>query len=155
MTRELALFFHLLGAFTLFSGAAVAAVAQLHARRCAEARSIALLLGLARTGVMLVGAGAVLILVFGFWLVSLERRSLDEGWLTASLALLALSFILGAAGGRRPRRARMLAAHLAAEGRPPTDELRSLLDDRPSAAANLLSSAAMIAIVALMVWKPA
>jgi hypothetical protein len=63
--------------------------------------------------------------------------------------------LLGGLGGQRPKRARRLAAELAQEGLPPTCDLRSLLDDRLSRAANYYSSAALVlAILALMVFKP-
>ena len=154
MTYRLALFFHLAGAFTFVSGAALAAAAHAHARRREDPAEIALLLALARIGVLLVGAGGVVILVFGFWLVHIGGHSLGEAWLIAALALFVGSFVLGAAGGRRPREARMLASRLAADKQPASAELRRLLADGTSAAANLLSAAAIVAILALMIWQP-
>lgn len=154
MTYRLALFFHLAGAFTLVAGAAVAAAAHAHARRRKEPAEIALLLALARVGVLLVGTGGLLILIFGFWLVDIDGRSLGEAWLIGALVLFAASFILGAVGGRRPREARVLAADLAARREPMSTELRRLLDDRTAAVANLLSAAAIVAILALMIWQP-
>lgn len=55
---------------------------------------------------------------------------------------------------RRLRRARVLAAERARENRSVDDELRSLLDDRASAAANYAAAAAVVAVLALMVWQP-
>jgi len=68
---NLALFFHLLGAFSLIAGTIVAGVAFEAARRRRHPAEIALLLGLTRIGVVLVGIGTVLVLGFGLWLVEL------------------------------------------------------------------------------------
>jgi uncharacterized membrane protein len=154
VTEDVALFFHLLGAFVLVAGIAVAGVAHAAARRRERPDEIALLLGLARAAVVLVAAGTAAVVVFGLWLVDVSDHGLDEPWLIAALALLAAALGLGAAGGRRPRQARVLATRLRDAGGHPTPELRRLLDDRPSAAANYLAAVAITAIIALMVWQP-
>lgn len=64
----------------------------------------------------------------------------------AEIALYVISLALGAAGGRQPKRARRLATRLAAEGSPASGELRALLDDRSSLAANYASAALVLAI---------
>ncbi len=154
MTANLALFLHLLGAFALVAGIVVAGVAHAAARRRDHAYDIALLLGLARTGVLFVGLGAMLVLVFGLWLVDVGNHSLREPWLVAALVLFGVALGLGAVGGRGPREARLLAARLAESGQRPTPELRRLLNDRTAAAANYLATLAIVVIVALMVWQP-
>ena len=68
---EVALFLHLVGAVMLFSGMAVAAVGLATARRRERPDEIALLLGLTRIGVVLVGAGLALAVACGFWLLHL------------------------------------------------------------------------------------
>ena len=65
-----------------------------------------------------------------------------------------LAFILGAIGGQRPKRARLLAARLAAEGAEAAAELRALLDDRLSRAFNYGAALAVLAALVIMVWKP-
>lgn len=153
---SLALFGHLLGVLAFFAGMAVAGAAQLAARRQARARDVALLLGLARSGVALVGAGLVLLLACGFWLLGETAYGLGDGWVEAALALVVLSGVLGGLGGRRPRQARELAGRLSgADGDAPvTPALRSLLDDRVTDLANAAALVVAVAIVALMVWKP-
>lgn len=147
MTVNLALFLHLLGASVLVAGIVVAGVAHAAARRRDHADDIALLLGLARTGVLFVGLGAVLVLVFGLWLVDVGSHSLREAWLVATLVLFGVALGLGAVGGRRPREARLLAARLAKSSQRPTPELRRLLNDRTAAAANYLATLAIVVIV--------
>jgi uncharacterized membrane protein len=151
---ELALFFHLVGALLFVAGILLAGVAFEAARRRQRPAEIALLLGLTRVGVALVGFGALLLLGFGLWLVHLGGFGYDAGWVDAAIALYLLALALGAIGGRRPKQARRLATRLAAEDGPVSAELRGLLDDRLSLAANYASAAAVLAILALMVFKP-
>jgi hypothetical protein len=146
---NVALFFHLVGAFLFVSGAVVAAAAFEVARRRDDLQEIALLLGVTRVGVVLVGAGGALVLAFGLWLVHLTRAGYGATWVDSALGLFALAAALGALGGRRPRHARLLA-----RGGGPAAEVRALLDDRWSRAANCASAAVVLAILALMVWQP-
>lgn len=155
MTKyDVALFFHLLGAFAFVAGTIVAGVAFETARRKTTAAEIALLLGLSRIGVLLVVLGTLLVLGFGLWLVHLGAWGYGAGWVDAALGLLAATVILGALGGQKPKQARKLAAQLAAEDGPVSGELRALLDDRATVAANYLSALMLLAIIALMVFKP-
>lgn len=155
MTLEnVALFSHILGALLLIAGSTVAGVAFEAARRRESPTEIALLLGLTRIGVALVGAGTVLVLAFGLWLVHLGHWGYDAAWIVAALCLFAAALVLGAIGGQRPKRARKLAVRLAADGTGATAELRRLLDDRASRAANYLSAVLIVVILVLMVGKP-
>jgi uncharacterized membrane protein len=149
-----ALFGHLVGALAFVSGVTLAGVAFESARRRSEPAEIELLLRLSRIGAALVGAGMLLVLLFGLWLVHLGGWGYGAGWVDAALALFVLAAVLGGLGGVAPRRARELAARLAAEGKPGTPELRGLLDDRRAQLLNYASAVAVVAILALMVWKP-
>jgi uncharacterized membrane protein len=151
---EVALFFHILGALLFVAGIVVAGVVFEAARRRRDPAEIALLLGLARWGVLLVLGGATLVLAFGLWLVDIEGIGYDAGWIQGAIALYAVALVLGAIGGRRPKQARRLAERLRAEGAPASPELRALLDDRVSALANYASALAVLAILVLMVFKP-
>jgi uncharacterized membrane protein len=151
-----ALFLHLVGALLFVAGITVAGIAYTAARRRHRASEVALLLGLARTGALLVAAGAVLVLAFGLWLVVLRGHNLGETRIAGALTLfaLALALVLGALGGRRPRQARLLAATLARDDDAVDHDLRPLLEHRASAAANYAAVLAVVAILALMVWQP-
>jgi uncharacterized membrane protein len=151
---NLALFFHLAGAFALVAGTVVAGVAFEAARRRRSPAEIALLLGLSRIGVLLVGIGTLLVVAFGLWLVELGHWGYGTGWVEAALVLLAVTIALGAAGGRRPKRARRLALHLRDEPSPDMEQLRALLDDRATLAVNYGSALLLLAIIVLMVFKP-
>jgi uncharacterized membrane protein len=151
---EWALFFHLTGAFVFVGGAIVAAVAFETARRRRVPGEIALLLGLARIGAVLVALGVLLVLPFGLWLVHLGGFGYGSAWVDAAIALLVVVAVLGAVGGQRPKRARKLAEQLARDGKAETSELRELLDDRVALVLNYVSAALVVAIVVLMVFKP-
>jgi uncharacterized membrane protein len=148
------LFFHLLGAFSFFAGAAVAGTLQLAAIRRERPSEILILLRLTRVGVALVGVGALLTLAFGIALAEHLGDGLSPAWIQASLGLWVAAMAVGGIGGRTARHARNLAGRLAAEGDSPSEELRSLVANRPSLWASYLSSALIVAIVVLMVWKP-
>ena len=152
--EDVALFFHLLGAFSLVGGTIVAGVAFETARRREAPAEIALLLGLSRIGVLLVALGTLLVLGFGLWLVDLGDWSYGAGWIDTALGLFAAAVTLGGIGGQRPKRARKLARRLASEGAPASAELRALLDSRAALAINYLSALLLLGVLLLMVFKP-
>lgn len=154
--RDWALLVHLLGVVALFSGMSIAGVAHAAARRRELPSEIALILGLSRAGVAFVGAGALLVLIGGFWLIHESHGfySLGDRWIAVVLFLLLGSFVVGGLGGQQPKRARQLAEQLAREGNTPTDELRKLLDDPLAIWLNYAAAAAIFAAFVLMIWKP-
>jgi len=151
-----ALFLHIVGVLAFVSGVCVAGVGFEAARRRERPAEIALLLGLTRWGVALVAAGGLLVLACGLWLVGLDDDAgFGTGWIDAALVLFFASMLLGGLAGQRPKQARKLATRLVEEGEEEAgSELRALLDDPLSRAANYLSSALILAILALMVFKP-
>ena len=151
---ETVLFLHLLGVLLFVAGIVVAGVAFETARRREQPAEVALLLGLARIGALLVASGALLLFVCGLWLVDLEDVGFGTGWVQAAIALFVVALGLGGFGGQRPKQARMLATRLAQEGGQASAELRALLDDPPSRVANYASAALVPTILALMVFKP-
>jgi uncharacterized membrane protein len=153
MTKTL-LFLHLLSAFLLVGGATAAGVAQIAALRRERPGEIAMLLRLTRPGVALVNVGALGTLAFGIGLAEQEDIGLGTGWVSAALALWVVMMLLGGLGGRSARHARRLAERLAAECDTPNEELRSLVAHRPSLLLSYASTAAIVAILVLMVWRP-
>jgi len=151
---DLALCLHLLGAFSLVSGTVLASLGFEAARRRASCAEIALLLGLARTGAMLVIGGTLLAGGFGLWLVALGRWGYATPWVDAAIGLLASVVVIGSVGGQRPKQARRLATALAAQQLAPNEELRALLGDGVARTLNYLAAAALLAIIVLMVVKP-
>jgi uncharacterized membrane protein len=150
---KLGLLVHLLGMLVFFGGALVAGVVFEAARRRNRPSEVALLLGVTRVGAVLVAVGALLTLGGGLWLAD-EVDQFGEAWLQVSVALFVLALVLGGLGGQRPKRARRLARRLAQDGDAADRELRRMLDDPLSLAANYASSALVLVILVLMVWQP-
>jgi uncharacterized membrane protein len=148
------LFFHLLGAFCFFAGAAVAGTLQLGALRREKPSEILTLLRLTRVGVLLVVAGALLTLGFGIALAEHLGYGLSPAWIQAALGLWVASVVAGGIGGRTARHARYRAEELASAGDLPDPDLTALVRHRPSLLLSYLSGALLFAIVVLMVWKP-
>jgi uncharacterized membrane protein len=151
--ENIALFGHVLGALLFASGIAVAGAAFESARRRDRPGEIAVLLRLARWGVVLVALGGLLLSILGLWLVDLGDFGYGTGWVDAAITLFVLALVLGGLGGRRARQARLLAGHLADKEMPITGELRGLLDHAPSRAANYGSLLLVLAVLVLMVFK--
>jgi uncharacterized membrane protein len=152
-SHEIGLVVHIFGVLIFFGGALLVGVVFETARRRGRPSEVALLLGLARIGALIVVAGAVLVFGAGLWLAG-EVDQFGEAWLLASLGLFVAALLLGALGGQRPKHARRLATQLAGDGDAMTPELRRLLDDRPSRIANYGSSLLVLVILVLMVWQP-
>lgn len=150
---EIGLLLHIFGALVFVGGAIVTGVVFEAARRRSRPSEVALLLGVTRTGALILMAGGLLVLVAGLWLAG-KIDQWSEPWLVVSLVLFVVSLLLGALGGRRPKDARKLAVRLGEGGDESTPELRRLLDDPPSRVANYVSSALILAILVLMVWQP-
>ncbi len=148
------LFVHVTGAFLLVGGAVVAGVVQLSAMGRERPSEVALLMGITRRAIGVVGLGALLALVFGIWLAENRHYGITDEWVLASIALWVLSQALGGVGGRMERQTRELAERLAAEGDRPSPELRRRLRDPLALALSYSSAAALLAILVLMVWKP-
>jgi uncharacterized membrane protein len=153
---EWALFFHLVGAFLFVGGMVVAAAGHVSALGRRRPRDIAVSLGVGRIGVGLVGPGAVLVIGFGSWLVSLGGHEFGDAWVSAAYVLFLLAAVGGGLGGPRLRRARVLAERLTEDGAgdEPSPELDTLLRDRASALANYGAALLVLAVLVLMVWKP-
>jgi uncharacterized membrane protein len=146
--------FHLLGAFLFVSGGVAVGVLHTMATFRERPSDVAFLLGLTRAAVALVAVGSLLTLGLGAWLVRRSGFHWGAGWIAGALALWIVSVVLGAIGGRSARHARYLAERLAADGDRPSDELRQAVADPVARALNFGSSLAVLAILALMIWKP-
>ena len=147
---------HVVAAFLFLSGAIMVGLLHTAALRSERPSEIASLLGRTRVGVLIVTVGALWSLALGIWLVAhLPYRSIGDTWVALSIALWSLSVALGAVGGRPARKARHLAEQLRDQGDQPNDALRRTLADPVNLALNYTSLLAALAILALMIWKPA
>ena len=115
---------------------------------------IALLANAVRPAVPVVGGGLVLSVAAGVWLAHRYGSDLGAPWLSATFALIVWVGIAGAVAGRQDRHTREMAERLAADGDIPNIELSDRLRNPFNLALNASMLTAIIAIVALMVWKP-
>jgi uncharacterized membrane protein len=149
------LIFHMAGAFLVVGGATFAGIFNVAAMRRERPSEVVVLFKLTRIAVVSILIGMTLALAFGLWLVAdLDFIKWTDAWVISAIALWFVANALGSNGGRRDRQARELAERLAAEGDQPSSELRGMLRDPVTLAMSWGSGVAVIAILALMIWKP-
>jgi uncharacterized membrane protein len=148
------LFFHVTGAFLLLGGGVIAAALNLAALRRERPSEILLLFSLIRVAVVPIMLGGVLALVFGLWLVHEAGYGYGETWIVLALVLFVLGNALGGVGGRRDERTARFARELAASGDAPSAELRARVRDPISLALSYGSGLILVALLAIMIWKP-
>jgi uncharacterized membrane protein len=148
------LFFHVTGAFLLLGGGVIAAALNLAALRRERPSEILLLFSLIRVAVVPIMLGGLLALVFGLWLVHEAGYGYGETWIVLALVLFVLGNALGGVGGRRDERTARFARELAASGDAPSAELRARVRDPISLALSYGSGLILVALLAIMIWKP-
>jgi len=149
------LFFHVTGAFFLIGGIVIAGILNLAAivknRRPSE---VAALYGLIRLAVPLIGAGLVLTLAIGLWLVHNVGYGYGQTWIVAAIVLWVVASALGNIDGKYQRQTGELAQRLAAEGDVPSPELWARLRNPRALAIGYTSGLMAFAVLGLMIWKP-
>jgi uncharacterized membrane protein len=153
-TYQWLLALHVSGAFLLLGGTVLASAFSVWALRSERPSEIALFLGLTRVAVVAIGLGSLLTLVLGLGLVGERDYSFGEAWILLSLLLWVVGMATGGIGGSRDKETRLLAERLAAETNVPTAELHARMRDPVTIALSWGSALAMVAVLALMVWKP-
>jgi uncharacterized membrane protein len=154
MSENGILFLHLAGVLLFVGGSVAAAVLRRAAMTRERPSEIALLLRAVRPAVPVVAGGLVLAIAAGFWLAHRLDYALSQAWLSLTFALIAWMLVVGAAAGRQDRHTRELAERLAADGDAPDDDLARRLRDPLNLALNASMLVAVVAVVALMIWKP-
>jgi uncharacterized membrane protein len=153
-TYDWLLFLHITGAFLLLGGGVVAGALNIAALRRDRPSEIVLLFGLIRIAVASIMIGTLLAFVFGLWLVHEVGYGYGDGWVIAAIVLLVVANAMGGIGGRREEQTASYAAGLAASGDEPSPELRRRVRDPVSLALSYGSGLVLVAILALMIWKP-
>jgi uncharacterized membrane protein len=148
------LFLHVTGAFLVIGGAVMAGVFNFSALRSERPSEVVLFFRFARLAVAAIGVGMVLTLGFGLWLVHDAGYGWGETWIVLALVLWVLSNAMAGIGGNREKQVRELAERLTAEGDVPSPELSARLRDPVWLALSWGSGIVVIAILALMIWKP-
>jgi uncharacterized membrane protein len=149
------LFFHVTGAFFLIGGIVVAGILNLAALvKSRPPSQVAMLYGLVRFAVPLIGAGLVLTLAIGLWLVHNVGYGYGQTWIVAAIVLWVLASALGNIDGKYQRQTGELAQRLAAEGDTPSPELLARLRNPRALAISYGSGLMAFAVLGLMIWKP-
>jgi uncharacterized membrane protein len=149
------LIFHMAGAFLVLGGAMLAGVFNVAAMRRQRPSEIVVLYRLTQIAVRSITLGMFVALAFGIWLVAdLDFVKWSNTWVILALVLWVVASALGGIGGRREQETHRLAEQLAAEGDTPSPELRARLRDPVTLALSWGSGLAVIAILAVMIWKP-
>lgn len=149
------LFLHVAGAFLVVGGATMAAIFNVAALRRDVPSQIAALFRLTQIAVVSVLVGMTVALIFGLWLVAdVDFVGWSDAWVISALILWVVANALGGSGGKRDKQTRELAERLAEQGDQPSPELRARLRDPLTLGLSYGSGLAVIAILALMVWKP-
>jgi uncharacterized membrane protein len=149
------LVFHMVGALLLLGGAVFAAILNAAALRRERPSEVVVLYRLARIAVTAISVGMPLVLIFGIWLVTdLDFVKWSQTWVILALIGWVLAGALGGAGGKREKETRLLAERLAAEGDAPSPELRARMRDPLTLVLSWGSGVVVVAILALMIWKP-
>jgi len=150
---QIGILFHLIGVILFFAGAAVAGVVATAAPRRQKPSEIAVILGLARPGAILLGIGGVVLLIAGFYL-SGKIDGFGQRWLEVSILLFVIALVAGALGGRRSSGVRAYAEGLAERGEGDEATLRAMLSDRTTWLLQWASVVLSVAVLVLMVWQP-
>lgn len=149
------LFLHVAGAFLVLGGAVLGGILNFFAVRRERPSEIVVLFRLVRFAVTSISIGLVVTIVFGLWLVAdVDFVKWSDAWVIIALILWVVASALGGIGGRRERETRALAERLASENDAPTAELRARMRDPLTLALSWGSGIVVIAILALMIWKP-
>jgi uncharacterized membrane protein len=149
------LFLHVTGAFFLLGGIVIAGILNLSAiAKDRRPSQVASLYGLIRFAVPLIGAGLLLTLVIGLWLVHEAHYGYGDGWVVAAIVLWLLASALGNIDGKYQRQTGELARRLAAEGDTPSPELRARLRDPRALAISYGSGLIAFVVLGIMIWKP-
>jgi uncharacterized membrane protein len=151
---EWLLFLHVTGAFLVIGGAVMAGVFNVAALRSERPSEVVLFFRFARVAVAAIGIGMALTLGFGLWLVHHVGYGWGQTWIVLALVLWVLSNTLGGIGGNHEKQTRALAERLTSEGDAPSAELSARLRNPVWLGLSWGSGLVVIAILALMIWKP-
>jgi uncharacterized membrane protein len=149
------LFFHVTGALFLLGGIVIAGILNLVViMKDRPPSQVASLYGLIRFAVPLIGAGLLLTLAIGLWLVNEADYGYGDAWIVTAIVLWVLASALGNIDGKYQRQTGELARRLAAEGDTPSPELRARLRDPRALAISYGSGLMAFAVLGIMIWKP-
>ena len=153
---EWLLFLHVLTAFALVAAMVVYTYVIVASRNLDVPSDVVRMFRLSRVGDVLVGVGAVGVLVFGVWLAfEADGYAIWDGWIVAALVLWALFGWVGSRTGKIYDAARARARALVAEGRDaPSADLNALVRTSRGRTHQLLLVGIVLLLLVDMIYKP-
>ncbi len=151
---EWLLFLHVTAAFALISAITLYTVALIAGWGRDRPSQVAILFRFPRPAGVLVGLGAAGVLVFGIWLALDQDYGIGDEWVLAAIALWIVSVAAGVLIGKEFAPAQKLAEELAREGDQPSADLAARMRSRRGLLLHALSTGSVLAMAALMVFKP-
>lgn len=150
------LLLHVAAAFALVGALVVFTALTIAIWREDRPGQAAALYGLDRPATALIIAGSLLVLIFGVWLtIYLDPYELWDAWIVAAIVLWLVASEAGRRAGAEFTKGATLARRLAAEGdEAPSAELRALNQTSLGLAMHVITCAAVIAVLVLMIYKP-
>ncbi len=153
-TAEVYLYGHLLGVFLLLGAAGLSTGAGIALARTSSAQTVVTLTNMIRYSELIgTSLGTLLVLIFGFALVSERDYSMGDAWISAAFALLIV--VLAIDHGyllRQNRKAHDMAEALG--DRPVSDALRTHLNNPVTTAAGALLDISFLVFLWLMIARP-
>jgi hypothetical protein len=151
------LFLHVASAFALVAAFVVFWIIAVAGRNVDRPGESLRFFRIARPANVLVIVGTLGTLIFGIWLaINSDVYHPWDWWVLLAIVLWAIAAATGQRGGQAYAEGQKLAEQLAAGGRgdEPSADLQTLLQDRRAMWLNVVSSAAVLAILVIMIYKP-
>lgn len=149
------LFLHVLGAFALVGALTLVSIVIVAMWRAERPSDIAAFTGITRVGGLLVSAGTLMTIVFGVWLaIEVDQYRVWDGWVIAAIVLWAIAAETGRRSADAYGKIGAEAVRLARLDDSPRPGLVAQVRSRRAVGMQLASTAAVLVILADMVWKP-
>ena len=150
------LFLHVAAAFAVVAAVTVFTILVVTTRRMDRPAEVLPLFRVGDPANILIQGGSVVALLIGIWLaIRLPDYHPWDGWLIGAYVLWAVAGGAGAAAGKEYMRIQKRAQELVAEGRlEPSPELRTELHATRPLVFHLVTTAAVLGLLVLMIFKP-
>jgi uncharacterized membrane protein len=150
------LFLHVAAAFAVVAAVTVFTILVVVGRRTDRPADAVAIFRVGDLASILVQAGSVVVLLLGIWLaIRLPEYHPWDGWLIAAYVLWAIAGGAGAVAGKEYMRIQKRAEELVAAGQlEPSPELRAELHAPRPLLFHLVTTAAVLLLLADMIFKP-
>jgi uncharacterized membrane protein len=146
---------HVFGAFALMGAITLSSIVIAATWRAKRPSDVVGFAGIRRVGELLMVAGILMTVVFGVWLaIDVDRYHVWDGWVIAAIALWAIGTETGRRSADAYGKISAEAARLAQADDAAAAQLVAKARGVPAFVMHLASTAAVLLILADMIWKP-